>query len=172
MVRMRKRTNPKQYLFSLVCLLILFAGCAPKGGERIENHIGIGSISKNAIDNFLASKMEKLKIPGLSIAVINEGKVVHQKTMGYADVEEKLPITAETIFEGASLSKSVFAFFVMTYVEEGKLSLDKPLYEYLPYADIDHDDRYKKITARMVLSHRQVFPTGGEMRQMETQDKI
>ena len=78
--------------------------------------------------------------------------------MGYADVEEKLPITAETIFEGASLSKSVFAFFVLTYVEEGKLSLDKPLYEYLPYDDIDHDDRYKKIIARMVLSHRSGFP--------------
>jgi len=102
--------------------------------------------------------MEKLKIPGLSVAVINDGKVVYQKTMGYANVEEKLPITTETIFEGASLSKSVFAFFVMTYVEEGKLSLDKPLYQYLPYADIDYDDRYKKITARMVLSHRSGFP--------------
>jgi CubicO group peptidase (beta-lactamase class C family) len=158
MVRQRKRTNSKQYLFCLVCFLFLFAGCATKNDDDIESHIGLGSISKDAIDNFLASKMEKLKIPGLSIAVINKGKVVHQKTMGYADVEEKLPITRETIFEGASLSKSVFAFFVMTYVEEGRLSLDKPLYEYLPYDDIDHDDRYKKITARMVLSHRSGFP--------------
>jgi CubicO group peptidase (beta-lactamase class C family) len=132
MVRQRKRTNSKQYLFCLVCFLFLFAGCATKNDDDIESHIGLGSISKDAIDNFLASKMEKLKIPGLSIAVINKGKVVHQKTMGYADVEEKLPITRETIFEGASLSTSVFAFFVMTYVEEGRLSLDKPLYEYLP----------------------------------------
>src|SRR5688572_26499580 len=158
MVRLRKNTNPKQYIFSLIWLFFIFLGCAPKNEDHIETHIGLGSISKKAIDNFLASEMEKLKIPGLSIAVINEGKVVHQKTMGYADVEEKLPITAETIFEGASLSKSVFAFFVMTYVEEGKLSLDKPLYEYLPYDDIDYDDRYKKITARMVLSHRSGFP--------------
>ena len=110
--------------------------------------------------------MEKLKVPGLSVAVINDGKVVHQKTMGYTNVEEKLPITAETIFEGASLSKSVFAFFVMTYVEEGKLSLDKPLFEYLPYADIEYDDRYKKITARMVLSHRSGFPNWRRMRRM------
>jgi CubicO group peptidase (beta-lactamase class C family) len=78
--------------------------------------------------------------------------------MGYANVEEKLPITDTTIFEGASLSKSVFAFFVMKYVEEGKLSLDKPLHEYLAYPDIADDERYKKITARMVLSHRSGFP--------------
>ena len=157
MVRGRKSTKPKRYL-KVLWLFILLAGCGPKREDRIETHIGLGSISKNALDDFLASKMEKLKIAGLSVAVINDGKIVHQKTMGYANVEEKLPVTAETIFEGASLSKSVFAFFVMGYVEEGKLSLDKPLYEYLPYADIDYDDRYKKITARMVLSHRSGFP--------------
>ena len=114
--------------------------------------------------------MEKLKIPGLSVAVINDGKVVYEKTMGYANVEEELPITAETIFEGASLSKSVFAFFVMTYVEEGKLSLDKPLYEYMPYAYSDHDDRYKKITARMVLSHH--FPGFPNWRRDEADGKL
>ncbi|HET6541847.1 MAG TPA: serine hydrolase domain-containing protein, partial [Chryseolinea sp.] len=157
MVRRRKSTDPKRYL-NVFWLVILLAGCAPKREDRIETHIGLGGISKNALDDFLASKMKKLKIPGLSAAVINDGKVVYQKTMGYANMEEKLPITTETIFEGASLSKSVFAFFVMTYVEEGKLSLDKPLYQYLPYADIDYDDRYKKITARMVLSHRSGFP--------------
>ncbi len=157
MVRGRKSTNPKRYL-KFLWLFILLAGCAPKREDRIETHIGLGSISKNALDDFLDSKMEKLKIPGLSVAVINDGKIVYQKTLGYANVEEKLPVTTETIFEGASLSKSVFAFFVMGYVEEGKLSLDKPLYEYLPYADIDYDDRYKKITARMVLSHRSGFP--------------
>lgn len=46
----------------------------------------------------------------------------------------------------------------MTFVEDGTLSLDKPLFEYLPYTDIDYDERYKKITARMVLSHRSGLP--------------
>jgi CubicO group peptidase (beta-lactamase class C family) len=106
--------------------------------------------------------MDSLNIPGLSIAIINEGKVVYHKALGYANIEEKLPVTEKTIFEGASMSKPVFAFFVMTYVEEGKLDLDKPLYEYLPYPDIEHDDRYKKITARMVLSHQSGFPNWRE----------
>jgi len=64
-----------------------------------------------------------------------------------------LPVTDKTIFEGASISKSVFAFFVMTFVEEAKLNLDKPLYEYFPHPDIKDEERYKKITARMVLKH-------------------
>jgi CubicO group peptidase (beta-lactamase class C family) len=119
-------------------------------------------VSKDTIDAFLKTKMEQLKIPGLSIAIINDGEVWYHRTMGYANLEKKIPVTEKTIFEGASMSKSVFACFVMTYVEEGKLDLDKPLYEYLPYPDIAHDERYKKITARMVLSHRSGFPNWRE----------
>jgi CubicO group peptidase (beta-lactamase class C family) len=50
----------------------------------------------------------------------------------------------------------------MKYVDEGKLDLDKPLFEYLRYPDIEYDERYKKITARMVLSHRSSFPNWRE----------
>ena len=46
----------------------------------------------------------------------------------------------------------------MTFVEDGILDLDKPLYEYLPNPDIKNDERYKKITSRIVLSHRSGFP--------------
>ncbi len=119
-------------------------------------------ISKVTFESYLDSQMKALNIPGLSIAIINNGKVVFSKTKGYANLERQLPVTKKTIFEGASISKSVFAFFVMTYVEKGKLDLDKPLFEYLPYPDIAHDERYKKITARMVLSHRSGFPNWRE----------
>src|SRR5687768_13955160 len=118
--------------------------------DVIENYKGL-EISIDTLDHYLESRMQSLNIPGLAIAFINEGKVVYHRTMGYANLEEKLKVTDETIFEGASLSKSVFACFVMTYVEEGKLDLDKPLYRYLPYREIMTDERYMKITARMVL---------------------
>lgn len=119
-------------------------------------------VSKKKFNNFLDSQMRNLNIPGVAIAIINKGKVVLHTTIGYANLEQKLAVNNKTIFEGASMSKSVFAFFVMTYVEEGKLDLDKPLYEYLPYDDIAYDERYKKITARMVLSHRTGFPNWRE----------
>ncbi len=151
----------KKSLKILVFLLftISFTSCYPQ--KKIKNLAGF-EVSIDSIDTFLKMRMDSLNIPGLSIAVINEGKVVYHQTFGYANLEKKLPVTTKTIFEGASMSKSIFAFFVMKFVEEGKLDLDKPLYEYLPYQDIAYDERYKKITARIVLSHRSGFPNWRE----------
>ncbi len=106
--------------------------------------------------------MEELTIPGVSIAFINDGAMAYHNTYGFANVENGIEIDATTIFEGASLSKSVFAYFVMTFVDKAQLDLDQPLYKYLPYEDIADDDRYKDITARMVLSHRTGFPNWRE----------
>jgi len=103
-----------------------------------------------------------MDIPGLSIAIINDSKLVYRNNFGYADKEKKLKVTDRTIFEFASTSKSVFAFFVMKFVQEEKLDLDKPLYQYLEYPDIAYNKRYKKITARMVLSHQSGFPNWRE----------
>lgn len=133
--------------------------CHPQ--KKITNLAGF-EVPTDSINTFLQSRMDSLNIPGLSIAVINDSKVVYHQTFGYANLEKKLPVTKKTIFEGASLSKSMFAFFVMQFVEEGKLDLDTPLHEYLSYPDIAHDERYKKITARMVLSHRSGFPNWRE----------
>jgi CubicO group peptidase (beta-lactamase class C family) len=56
------------------------------------------------------------------------------------------------------LSKPVFAYLAVKMVEKGLLDLDKPLYEYLSFSEIEHDERYKLITARMVLDHTTGFP--------------
>lgn len=141
-------------------ITVFISGCSygqSATNDIVENYFG-SNLSSSELETFLQSKMDSLSISGLSFALINDGEITHHKTLGFADVESNNPVTNNTIFEGASLSKSVFAFFVMTFVEEGKLNLDKPLYEYLPYPDIANDERYKKITARMVLSHRSGFP--------------
>ncbi|MBW1296446.1 serine hydrolase domain-containing protein [Aquimarina litoralis] len=147
----------------LLCLatFMLFGLSLCYSQESIKNLKDV-IVKTEILDSFLVSQMDSLKIPGLSIAIINEAKVSYHQVYGYANIEKKLPVTKTTIFEGASMSKSVFATFVMTFVEEGKLALDKPLYTYLPYDDIAHDERYKKITARMVLSHRSGFPNWRE----------
>lgn len=155
---MIKKLSGFLYFF---CLVIGATSCISQERAEIKNLKGF-EVPADSLNAFLKSRMDTLNIPGLSIAVINDSKVVYQHTFGYANLEKKLPVTGKTIFEGASLSKSVFAFFVMKFVEEGKLDLDKPLYEYLPYPDIAHDDRYKKITGRMVLSHRSGLPNWRE----------
>ncbi len=115
-------------------------------------------VSIDSIESFIDQQMEALEVPGVSLAIINDGEVVYHLVKGYADIFKKEKVTNRTIFEGASLSKPMFAYFVMGFVEEGKLELDKPLYEYLPYKDIAYDERYKKITARMALTHTSGFP--------------
>ena len=152
----------KENLLKLSILLLLTIQLTSCNSQnKIKNLKGF-EVSTDSINIFLKSRMDSLNIPGLSIAVINDSKVVYHQTFGYANLKKKLPVTNKTIFEGASMSKSVFATFVMKFVEEGKLDLDKPLFEYLSYPDIEYDDRYKKITARMVLSHRTGFPNWRE----------
>ncbi|WP_298541723.1 serine hydrolase domain-containing protein [uncultured Aquimarina sp.] len=143
--------------FSVIVLIgCLITSCTSVDNDSVDSYLGF-DIPKDSLDTFISTKMAEYKIPGISIAIINEGKVVYNKTQGYANAEEKSPITEQTIFEGASISKPVFGFFVMTFVEEGILDLDKPLYEYMEYPDIAHDERYKKITTRMALCHQTGF---------------
>jgi CubicO group peptidase (beta-lactamase class C family) len=67
------------------------------------------------------------------------------------------------LFEAASITKPVFAFAVQRLAERGVIDLDKPLYQYLPYKDIEYDERYKLITAKHVLTHRTGFPNWRSM---------
>jgi CubicO group peptidase (beta-lactamase class C family) len=72
-------------------------------------------------------------------------------------------VDSNTLFEAASVTKPVFAFAVQRLAERGVIDLDKPLYLYLPYPDIEYDERYKLITARHVLTHRTGFPNWRSM---------
>jgi CubicO group peptidase (beta-lactamase class C family) len=82
------------------------------------------------------------------------------------DTEKQLPLTAESVMTSASLSKAAFATMVMRLADEGVVDVDKPLYRYLPkplpeyskYEDLRGDDRCKKLTLRILLSHTSGFP--------------
>ena len=149
----------QKFVFRLILLVVFtvaFSSCH-KEETQIKTLLGT-SVSKEKVDAFIDEQMQALNMPALSIAIINEGEVVYHRVKGYANKERQILADSTTLFEGASISKSVFGFFAMTFVEEGLLDLDKPLYEYLPNPAIEQDERYKKITARMVLSHRSGFP--------------
>ncbi|MCK4766032.1 MAG: beta-lactamase family protein [Candidatus Aminicenantes bacterium] len=110
--------------------------------------------------------MEKGLIPGLSAAVIRDGKLAWAKGFGVKDTKTEKPVTQKSVFEAASLSKAVFAYAVLKLVEKGTLDLDKPLMQYVTESyirekfsgTIGKDERLKKITARMVMSHSCGFP--------------
>jgi CubicO group peptidase (beta-lactamase class C family) len=103
--------------------------------------------------------LEKSDVPGMSIALIREGRLVWSGAFGISNANTRKPVTAATIFEAASLSKPVFAYAVLRLVDEGKLNLDTPLNTYLGNNyDVVNDERINLITARNVLSHTSGFP--------------
>jgi CubicO group peptidase (beta-lactamase class C family) len=114
--------------------------------------------------------MDSLQVQGMSVAIINNGKIVFNKGYGVTNNLSNKKVTTSTFFEAASLSKPVFAFFALKLAKEGKLDLDKPLFEYLA-ADNIADERYKKITTRMVLSHTTGLPNWSEGEKMQLQSE-
>jgi CubicO group peptidase (beta-lactamase class C family) len=106
-------------------------------------------------------------VPGISMAVIEKGRISWQGAFGEKNAETGEPVAETTVFEAASMSKPVFSYGVLKLVDKGMLDLDKPLADYLAGADLKSiyppvastsDARWKKITARMVLTHRTGFP--------------
>jgi len=145
-------------LLSVVLAVILSAGvCAPGHAATVATASG-KRVDASAVDTFLKARMKTLGIPGLSIAIINNGEIVYHRELGVADVTTGQPVDANSIFEAASLSKPLFAYFAMRMVEKGVIDLDRPLYFYLPDPEMETDQRYRSVTARMVLDHTTGFP--------------
>jgi CubicO group peptidase (beta-lactamase class C family) len=101
--------------------------------------------------------MNQSGVPGLSIAVIENGKIAWIGSFGVKNVTTGDKVDDRTVFQAASLSKPVFAYAVLKLVDQGKLDLDTPLSKYLP-AYVENDERVNLITARQVLTHRTGFP--------------
>lgn len=98
-------------------------------------------------------------VPGLSVALVRDSGVVWHRGFGVRNAATKEPVTEDTVFEAASLSKPVFAYAVLKLVDDGKLDLDAPLNKYLPGTyDVGEDARLGQITARRVLSHTTGLP--------------
>jgi len=142
------------YISLLPLLTLLFSVVAD---AQIRAFSG-KNITEDELNNFVLRQMDSLGLPGLSIALISDNHIVYHKAFGVTGINTKKPVDEASIFEAASLSKTAFTYFVMQMVEKGKLNLDTPLFRYLPYPDIAHDERYKLITARMVLCHESGFP--------------
>lgn len=101
------------------------------------------------------------RIPGASLAVFNQGKIVYARGYGYANIDDKIKVTPTTMFRIASLSKPLTAVGVLTLFERNKVDLDSPAIEYLKnlISDIDKkilDKRWYNVTVRRLLHH-----TGG-----------
>ena len=107
-------------------------------------------------ENSILRLMKEGNVPGLSVAQIRNGRISWHRGFGVKNAHTKAPVSDNTVFEAASLSKPVFAYAVLKLVDNGKLELDKPLIDYLPEPYLA-DERVRLITARMALDHTTGF---------------
>ena len=142
---------------SVICLL--------NGVATGQDHI----VKK--VDEFIRAEMESQHIPGVSLAVIKDGKPVIVKGYGLANVEHNVPVKPETVFQSGSVAKQFTATAVMMLVENGKVDLDKPIGTYLG----DVPDTWAGITVRHLLSHTggmTDYPDDFDYRRDYTEDEL
>src|SRR6187551_3684361 len=141
-------------------LLLLFCGSL----------LGQSSIERS-VDEFIKTEMERQKIPGVSLAVVKDGKPLIVKGYGFANLEHQVPVKPETIFQSGSMGKQFTAFAAMLLVEEGKIGLDEKISKYLG----EVPEAWKNITLRQVLSHTSGmtdYPTDFDFRRDYTEDEL
>ena len=105
----------------------------------------------------LRSKTERFynqkNLPGFAAAIVNDQGVLFQESYGYADIQSKKPYTLETVQLIASTTKTTISFAVMKLVEEGKLDLNSPINDYLPYEIYNPHFRDSTITIKHLVTH-------------------
>src|SRR6185369_8216811 len=125
--------------------------------ERVENGLLPPSVMKGESPEkmTLADRMRFYKTPGVSIALINDGKIEWARGYGVLEAGGKEPVTPETLFQAASISKSLTAMVVMRLVEQGKLDLDSDVDKRLVSWKVPENDFTKdqKVTVRRLLAH-------------------
>jgi CubicO group peptidase (beta-lactamase class C family) len=109
------------------------------------------------LERLIPKLMQEIIVPGLSIAIIKDAKLFWRRGFGVKDSTSKVPIDNDTVFEAASVSKTIFAYAAMKLCEKGVIGLDTPLNEYAPKPFLEGDPRLEIITPRHVLSHTSGF---------------
>jgi D-alanyl-D-alanine carboxypeptidase len=120
---------------SVLVIVLIFGLSIPAAGDEIDNYVEI--------------QMSNLQIPGLSLAVIRNGRIIKLKGYGFADLQSNSRATSKTVYEIGSMTKQFTALALMILVEEGKIELDGKISEYLPAAP----ESWTQITVRHLLTH-------------------
>jgi D-alanyl-D-alanine carboxypeptidase len=107
------------------------------------------------VDEYIEAQMRKQQIPGLSLAVVQAGKVVKMKGYGLANVELNVAATPSTVYELQSITKTFVACGIMLLAEDGKLGLDDKITRYLTGLP----EAWSEVTVRQLLTHTSGIPS-------------
>lgn len=134
---------------------------------------GEKAVTANWVDyiHFVEEAMEREHIAGAAVAVAQHGSVLFQSGFGYRDVEQELPVTPETIFGIASVSKSFTAMAIMQLADEGLLSVDDPVTKFLPEFRLKGVKNMADIKIKHLLSHTTGLPPMRRRQDIRTFEK-
>lgn len=141
--------------------IILIYGCssAPKKPDQITP--GVYDYAKEYITWLTRKEMKKNKVMGVSIAIVDDQRIVWAQGFGYADLKNNVPATPETVYRIGSISKLFTVTAAMQLSEQGKVDIDQPLQDYLPRFSVK--TRFSDagpITPRTIMTHHSGLPDG------------
>jgi len=133
--------------FLFVVLLVSGLNAQPPTDKRLAG-----------LDTFVAKVLKDWHAAGVTIAVVEKGKVVYTGGFGYRDMDKKLPVTENTQFAIGSCTKAFTAALIGMLVKDGKLDLDKPVRDYLPELKFQNEYTNNHVTLRDMMCHRTGLP--------------
>ena len=139
----------------LIASLAFLVGCIGNSEPKpFTSEIDQYAYTKEYMRWYIKDMMEELNLVGVSVALVDDQKIVWQEGFGYANKEKGIKATPQTCYRAGSITKLVNAMAVMKLVEEGKMELDKPLKSYLPEFSIkSRFGSIDGITPRTLMSH-------------------
>ena len=152
MQRRKFLTYGAQATLSLSCIAL--SACAPRNQKPTKSRAAAPwHPLVTEFDARIPKLMADANVPGLSLAVIHDAKIVWRRGFGFADAATKAQVDNDTVFQAASMSKPVFAYVALKLCEKGVIGLDTPLTKYAPEPFLTADPRLELITPRHILSH-------------------
>jgi CubicO group peptidase (beta-lactamase class C family) len=142
----------------VIALMVGGAGLLSAPARALPDPVPPGPESlRHRLDEYLALVWEKHEVPGLAVAVVMDGEVAYVEALGVESLSAPTPVTPESVFHLASVSKVFVATAILQFVERELIRLDVPVVEILPYFRLD-DPRYTQITVEQLLSHTSGMP--------------
>ena len=142
-------------LVTLLAIALSFPLVGKRASVKAQGAEGNGAPLPTVaeIDEHIRRRLCDVGVPGLAIALIRDGQVVWTQGYGVANVFTRRPVTAESIFEVASISKPIAAYAALQLVDRGMISLDEPVASYLQEPWLPSSPQANAITLRHLLSH-------------------
>lgn len=148
--------NTTQIRLIKIFLILSFAIPTIAVGKTVGSYFTLEKIE--TIDRFIDHSMAEQRIPGVAIALIEDGKIVHSKGFGIANGEAD-PVTPETPFQLASITKSFTALLMTQLHQEQKLHIDDRVVDHIPWFETSVKAASDQITIRNLLMHRSGLST-------------